>query len=173
MVAKAKASSNSDGDFFMADLKGEIDIERIFKHEGDKGVSVILTGTVVSCEAKKDGATKHAVGAKVKKIYALSKFPTVAPGQLKGDILAIDGLKEDDLSAKDTEAMLGAIFEDEKSPMFELRGYRTAFDTRVIDRAAKGKENITGVIFKHVENKPEEMAERKKAIDARLAAEKK
>ena len=173
MVAKAKASNNNDGDFFLPDLKGEIDIERIFEHNGDKGTSVILVGTVVSCEAKNDGAVKHAVGAKVKKIYAISKFPTVAPGQLKGDILAIDGLKEDDLSAKDTEAMLGAIFEDEKSPMFELRGYRVGFDTRVIDRSAKKKENLTGVLFKHVENKPEEMAARASEITKRLAAENK
>ena len=173
MVSKAKANSNNDGDFFLPDLKGEIDIERIFQHNGDKGTSVILVGTVVSCDAKKDGATKHSVGAKVKKIYALSKFPTVAPGQLKGDILAIDGLKEDDLSAKDTEAMLGEIFENDKSPMFELRGYRVGFDTRVIDRSAKQKQNITGVIFKHVENKPEEMAARAAEIAKRLASEKK
>lgn len=172
MVAKAKANSNNDGDFFLPDLKGEIDIERIFQHNGEKGTSVILVGTIVSCDAKKDGATKHSVGAKVKKVYSLSKFPTVAPGQLKGDILAIDGLKEEDLSAKDTGAMLSEIFENEKSPMFELRGYRVGFDTRVIDRSAKGKENLTGVIFKHVENKPEEMAARKKEIDTRLAAAK-
>ena len=173
MVAKAKASNNNDGDFFLPDLKGEIDIERIFQHSGDKGTSVILVGTVVSCEAKKTGVPTHAVGAKVKKIYSLSKFPTVAPGQLKGDILAIDGLKEEDLSAKDTGAMLSEIFENDKSAMFELRGYRTAFDTRVIDRSSKGKENITGVIFKHLENKPEELTARAKAIGERLAAEKK
>lgn len=172
MVAKAKASNNNDGDFFLPDLKGEMDIERVFQHEGDKGTSVILVGTVVKCEAKKSGVPVHSVGSKVKKIYSISKYPTVAPGQLKGDILAIDGLKEDDLSAADVEGMLGAVFEDDKSPMFELRGYRVGFDTRVIDRSAKKKDNLTGVNFKHLENKPEEMAERKKAIDARLAAAK-
>lgn len=169
MVAKSKASGNNDGDFFLPDVRGVMDIERIFQHNGDKGTSVILTGTVVSCEAKKSGVTTHAVGAKVKKIYAISKFPTVAPGQLKGDILAIDGLKEEDLSAKDTGAMLSAIFEDDASPMYELRGYRVAFDTRVIDRSKKGKDNLTGITFQHIENKPEELAARKKAIDEALA----
>jgi hypothetical protein len=94
----------------------------------------------------------------------------VAPGQLKGDILAIDGLNEDDLSGKGTEAMLGSIFSQPDSPMFELRGYRCSFDTRVIDRSAKGKDNLTGVKFGHIENKPEEMAARAKEIAARLAA---
>lgn len=169
MVAKAKASNNNDGDFFLPDCKGVIDIERIFEHNGDKGTSVILTATIVSCEAKKTGVTTHAVGAKVKKIYAISKFPTVAPGQLKGDILAIDGLNEDDLSAKDTESMLEEIFVNDKSAMFELRGYRCGFDTRIIDREKKGKENLTGVKFTHIENKPEEMAARAKEIAARLA----
>lgn len=174
MVAKAKASGNfNDGDFFEPDLKGEIEIERMFKHDGDKGTSVILTGIVRSCEGKKAGAKPHAVGAKVKKIYAISKYPTVAPGQLKGDILAIDGLKEDDLSGKQVGEMLSEIFENDKSPMFELRGYITKFDTRVIDRTAKGKENLTGVGFVHVENDAAEMAARAKAIGERLAAEKK
>lgn len=169
MIAKSKASNQNDGDFFLPNLKGVITIERIFQHTGDKGTSVILTGIVESCEAKLTGAQTHAVGAKVKKIYSLSKFPTVAPGQLKGDILSIDGLKEDDLSAKDVEEMLGQIFEDQKSPMFELRGVRCAFDTRVIDRSGKGKESLTGVKFLNVENKPEEVAARKAEIDARLA----
>jgi len=168
LVAKAKANKSNDGDFFLPDLRGEIEIERVFQHSGDKGVSVILTATIISCEAKKDGATKHLPGAKVKKVYAISKFPTVAPGQLKGDLLAIDGLNEDDVSAKDIEGFLGEIFENSDSAMFELRGYRTAFDTRLIDRSAKGKESLTGVIFKHIENKPEEVAERAKAIAARL-----
>lgn len=179
MVAKAKANKSNDGDFFLPDLRGEIEIERVFQHNGDKGVSVILTATILTCAAKKEGATKHLPGAKVKKVYAISKFPTVAPGQLKGDLLAIDGLNEDDVSAKDIEGFLAGIFvgsEKDKNgevipgsgPMFELRGYRTAFDTRLIDRSAKGKENLTGVIFKHIENKPEEVAERAKAIAARL-----
>ena len=136
---------------------------------GDKGTSVILTGIVESCEAKLSGSQTHAVGAKVKKIYSISKFPTVAPGQLKGDLLSIDGAKEEDLSAKDVEAMLGEIFENRESPMFELRGVRCAFDTRVVDRSAKGKEAITGVKFLQVENKPEDVAARKKDIDARLS----
>lgn len=169
MIAKAKASNQNDGDFFLPNLKGVITIERIFQHTGDKGTSVILTGIVEACEAKLTGAQTHAVGAKVKKIYSLSKFPTVAPGQLKGDILAIDGLKEDDLSAKDVETMLGEIFEKTDSPMFELRGVRCTFDTRTVDRSAKGKEAITGVKFGNLENKPEEVAARKKDIDARLA----
>lgn len=174
MVAKAKASGNfNDGDYFESDVKGECDIERIFEHNGDKGTSVILIATIVSCEGKKAGAKPHAVGAKVKKIYALSKHPTVAPGQLKGDILAIDGLKEEDLSGKQMGEMLSTIFKDENSPMFELRGYRVGFDTRVIDRSAKKKENLTGVSFKHIENKPEEMAARSAEIAKRLAAEKK
>jgi len=168
MVAKSKANKSNDGDFFLPDCKGVCTIERVFQHNGDKGTSVILTATVDSCEGKKDGVTKHSVGSKVKKIYSISKFPTVAPGQLKGDILAIDGLNEDDLSNSDMEGVLGAIFEDEASPMFELRGYQTAFDTRVIDRSAKGKTSITGVIFKHIENKPEEMLARAKAIGEKL-----
>ena len=172
MVAKAKASKNNDGDFFLPDLKGTIVIERIFEHTGDKGTSVILAATIETCEAKKTGAQTHAVGAKVKKVYSISKFPTVAPGQLKGDLLAIDGLNEDDLSAKDVEGMLNEIFANDKSPMFELTGVRCAFDTRVIDRSKKGKDNLTGVVFKQVENKPEEVAERAKAIRARLASQK-
>lgn len=169
MIAKAKASNQNDGDFFLPNLKGIITIERVFQHTGDKGTSVILTGIVESCEAKLSGAQTHNVGAKVKKIYSISKFPTVAPGQLKGDLLAIDGLKEDDLSAKDVEAMLSEIFENADSPMFELRGVRCAFDSRVIDRSAKGKDALTGVKFLNVENKPEDVAARKKEIDARLA----
>ena len=170
MVAKAKASgTQGDADYFLPDCKGIIDVERVIQHNGDKGTSVILTATVIECEAKKDGVVTHKIGAKVKKIYAISKFPTVAPGQLKGDILAIDGLKEEDLSAKDVGGMLSAIFEDDKSPMFELRGYRTAFNTRVIDRKAKGKENLTGVNFSHIENDAAEMAARAKAIGESLA----
>ena len=168
MVAKAKASGGSDADFFLPNCKGVIDIERIFEHNGDKGTSVILLGTVVSCEGKVAGAAVHAPGAKVKKIYSISKFPTVAPGQLKGDLLAIDGLKEEDLSANQFGEMLKEIFANEKSPMYQLRGYRTEFNTRMIDREAKGKQNITGVNFKHIENKPEELAERRKAIDEKL-----
>ena len=171
MVAKSKANKSNDGDFFLPDLRGVVVIERIFQHNGDKGTSVILTATIESCEAKKEGVTKHLPGAKVKKIYAISKFPTVAPGQLKGDILGIDGINEDDLSNADMEGVLGAIFEDDKSPMFELRGYKVAFDTRVIDRTSKGKENLTGVTFKHIENKPEEMQARAKAISERLKSE--
>lgn len=169
MVAKAKASNNNDGDFFLPNVRGVCTIERVFQHSGDKGVSVILTATIDSCEAKISGATTHQAGAKVKKIYSISKFPTVAPGQLKGDLLAIDGLKEDDLSAKDVEGFLSEIFENDKSAMFELRGYQCGFDTRVIDRHAKGKENLTGVKFTHIENKPEEVAARKKLIDERLS----
>jgi hypothetical protein len=171
MVAKAKANKSNDGDFFLPDLKGTAVIERIFQHNGDKGTSVILTATIESCEGKKDGVTKHSPGAKVKKVYSISKFPTVAPGQLKGDILAIDGLNEDDLSSKDLEALLGEIFENDKSAMFELRGYRIGFDTRIIDRSAKGKENLTGVTFKHLENTPEELAARAKAITEKLKSE--
>jgi hypothetical protein len=171
MVAVAKANKSNDGDFFLPNVKGEIDIERIFEHNGDKGTSIILTATVVSCDAKFTGSETHAVGAKVKKIYSISKFPTVAPGQLKGDLLAIDGLKEDDISNKDFETLLGAIFTDDKSPMFELRGYRVGFDTRLIDRSKKGKDNLTGVTFKHVENKPEEMAARAKAIAETLKSQ--
>ena len=170
LVAKSKASgNNSDADFFLPDCKGVIDIERVFQHNGDKGTSVILTATIVECEPKKTGAVAHKVGAKVKKIYSISKYPTVAPGQLKGDILAIDGLREEDLSAKDVGGMLSAIFEDDKSPMYELRGYRTAFSTRIIDRSSKGKENLTGVGFSHIENKPEEMEARAKAVAEALA----
>lgn len=169
MVAKAKASNNNDGDFFLPNVRGVCTIERVFQHSGDKGISVILTATIDSCEAKISGATTHQPGAKVKKIYSISKFPTVAPGQLKGDLLAIDGLKEDDLSAKDVEGFLSEIFENQESAMFELRGYKCGFDTRVIDRSAKGKESITGVKFTHIENKPEEVAARKKTIDERLS----
>ena len=177
MVAKAKASNNNDGDFFLPNVRGVCTIERVFQHSGDKGVSVILTATIDSCEAKISGATTHQAGAKVKKIYSISKFPTVAPGQLKGDLLAIDGLKEDDLSAKDVEGFLSEIFELKKTdegkleagPMYELRGYKCGFDTRVIDRSAKGKESLTGVKFTHIENKPEEVAARKKTIDERLS----
>lgn len=169
MIAKAKASGSNDGDFFLPNLKGVITIERIFQHNGDKGTSVILTGIIESCEAKLSGATTHAVGAKVKKIYSISKYPTVAPGQLKGDLLAIDGLREEDLSAKDVEQMLSEIFENAESPMYELRGVKCSFDTRVIDRSKKGKDALTGVKFGNVENKPEEVAARKKDIDARLA----
>lgn len=169
MVAKAKASNNNDGDFFLPNVRGVCTIERVFQHSGDKGISVILTATIDSCEAKISGATTHQPGAKVKKIYSISKFPTVAPGQLKGDLLAIDGLKEDDLSAKDVEGFLSEIFENQESAMFELRGYKCGFDTRIIDRAAKGKDNLTGVKFTHIENKPEEVAARKKTIDERLS----
>ena len=169
MVAKAKASNNNDGDFFLPNVRGVCTIERVFQHSGDQGISVILTATIDSCEAKISGATTHRQGAKVKKIYSISKFPTVAPGQLKGDLLAIDGLKEDDLSAKDVEGFLSEIFETQESAMFELRGYKCGFDTRVIDRSAKGKDNLTGVKFTHIENKPEEVAARKKTIDERLS----
>ena len=169
MVAKAKASGQNDGDYFLPNLRGVIVIERVFQHSGDKGTSVILTGTVESCEAKISGVTTHQPGAKVKKIYSISKFPTVAPGQLKGDLLSIDGLKEEDLSAKDIEGMLSEIFENKDSPMFELRGVKCSFDTRTVDRSAKGKEAITGVKFSNLENKPEEVAARKKDIDARIA----
>lgn len=169
MVAKAKASNNNDGDFFLPNVRGVCTIERVFQHSGDQGISVILTATIDSCEAKISGATTHRQGAKVKKIYSISKFPTVAPGQLKGDLLAIDGLKEDDLSAKDVEGFLSEIFENSESAMFELRGYKCGFDTRIIDRAAKGKDNLTGVKFTHIENKPEEVAARKKTIDERLS----
>ena len=169
MIAKAKASNQNDGDFFLPNLKGVITIERVFQHTGDLGTSVILTGIVEECEAKVSGATTHKVGSKVKKVYAISKFPTVAPGQLKGDLLSISGDKEEDLSAKDVEAMLGAIFEDSSSPMFELRGIRCTFDSRVIDRSKKGKDSITGVKFGNMEQSPEEVAARKKDIDARLA----
>jgi len=172
MVAKAKASSNNDGDFFNANLRGVCDIERLFQHNGEKGTSVILTATILSCEPKVEGASAHKPGSKVKKIYSISKFPTVAPGQLKGDILAIMGLKEDDLSAKDIEGLLGEIFEESGSPGFELRGYRVGFDTRVIDRSAKGKDAITGVIFKNVPNDEKELAARKAAVDARLSGAK-
>lgn len=169
MVAKAKASNNNDGDFFLPNVRGVCTIERVFQHSGDQGISVILTATIDSCEAKISGATTHQPGAKVKKIYSISKFPTVAPGQLKGDLLAIDGLKEDDLSAKDVEGFLSEIFENQESAMYELRGYKCGFDTRIIDRAAKGKDNLTGVKFTHIENKPEEVAARKKTIDERLS----
>jgi len=168
MVAKAKASNNNDGDFFLPNVRGVCTIERLFQHSGDKGISVILTATIDSCEAKISGATTHQPGAKVKKIYSISKFPTVAPGQLKGDLLAIDGLKEDDLSAKDVEGFLSEIFEDDKGAMYELRGYKTQFDTRIIDRKAKGKDNLTGVKFTHMENKPEEVAARAKEISEKL-----
>jgi len=170
MVAKSKANKQNDGDFFLPDLKGTIEIERIFEHSGDKGTSVILTATIKRCEAKKTGAATHSVGAKVKKVYAISKFPTVAPGQLKGDLLAIDGLNEDDMSAKEVEEMLGAIFEDDKSPVFEMRGILCDFDTRVIDRSKAGKPNLVGVVFKNVEagNDPENVAARAKAIAERL-----
>lgn len=168
MVAKAKASNNNDGDFFLPNVRGVITVERIFQHSGDKGVSVILTATIDTCEAKKSGVTTHQPGAKVKKIYAITKFPTVAPGQLKGDLLAIDGLKEDDLSAKDVEGFLSEIFENSESAMFELRGYKCSYDTRVIDRSGKGKDNLTGVTFKHIENKPEDVAARAKEISEKL-----
>lgn len=172
MVAKAKASSNNDGDFFLPNLRGEIEIERLLQHNGEKGTSVILTAIVRSCDGKVDGAVAHKAGAKVKKIYAISKFPTVAPGQLKGDILAIMGLKEDDLSAKDIEGLLSEIFEQPGSPGFELRGFVTKFDTRVIDRSEKGKDSLTGVKFSHVPNDEAELAARKAAIDARLSGAK-
>lgn len=168
MVAKAKASSNNDGDFFLPGLRGEVTIERLFQHNGDKGTSVILTAVVDVCESKLDGAQKHSPGAKVKKIYAISKFPEVAPGQLKGDILAIMGLREDDLSAKEMEALLGEIFTDAASAGFELRGYKTAFDTATKDRSDKGKEPLTVVKFKHMANDEAELSARKAAVDARL-----
>ena len=169
MVAKAKASGSNDGDFFLPNVKGVITIERIFQHTGDLGTSVVLIGHVESCEAKISGVAVHKPGAKVKKIYSISKYPTVAPGQLKGDLLSIDGLNEDDLSAKDMESMLSEIFENPESPMFELRGVRCTFDSRVIDRSKKGKDPLTGVKFGNMENKPEEVAARRKEIDARLA----
>ena len=168
MVAKAKASNNNDGDFFLPNVRGVCTIERVFQHSGDKGISVILTATIDSCEAKISGATTHRQGAKVKKIYSISKYPTVAPGQLKGDLLAIDGLKEDDLSAKDVEGFLSEIFENNEGAMYELRGYKAQFDTRVIDRKAKGKDNLTGIKFTHMENKPEEVAARAKEISEKL-----
>jgi hypothetical protein len=172
MVAKAKSSSNNDGDYFNENLKGVIEIERLFQHNGEKGTSVILTATIVSCEPKVEGAKVHLPGAKVKKVYSISKFPTVAPGQLKGDILSVMGLKEDDLSSKDIEGLLGEIFEESGSPGFELRGYRCAFNTKVVDRSAKGKENITAVYFNHMPNDEKELAARKAAVDARLSGAK-
>jgi hypothetical protein len=46
------------------------------------------------------------------------------------------------------------------------------FDTRVIDRSAKGKDAITGVIFKNVPNDEKELAARKAAVDAKLSGAK-
>lgn len=169
MIAKAKAGSNSDGDYFIPDVTGTMIIERVFQHTGELGTSVILKGTVEECSPKYEGGKCHTAGSVVKKVYSLTKYPTVHPGMLKGDLLAIDGLKEDDLSAKDMEAMLSEIFENPKSPMFELRGVRVKFDTKSQDRSKKGKEPITKTVFINVPNDPNEVAARKKEIDARLA----
>lgn len=170
MVAKAKASGTRDGDFFFANVRGEMEIERIFKHEGENGTSVILVGTVLKCEGKSNDTKMHTVGSKVKKIYSITKYPKAALSQLKGDILNIMGLEESKISESDFRGLLEEIFEDSSSSGFEFRGYVTAFDTRVIDRSAKGKEPITGVAFKHLPNDEKGLAERKASIDAKLKA---
>ena len=172
MIAKAQGTSSNDGDYFFPNVNGIIDIQRLFQHNGVKGTSVILEATVVECKPSVEGARVHTPGSKVKKVYSLSKYPEMHHGMLKTDILRIMGIKEEDLSVKDMEALLGEIFEDSKSPGFELRGYRAAFSSKESDRSAKGKSPITSTYFKNVPNPEAELSARKAAVDARLSGAK-
>lgn len=169
MIAQAKTKEyQNDADYFLPDVQGTMIVERIFEAGNDLKKSIVLAGTVLTCTAKKSGVQVHEPGAKVKKIYSISLLPDIHLPQLKTDILSIDGLSGGALSDKDVESLLTEIFKNQKSPMFELRGYKTEFSTKTIDRSAKGKKNLTGITFSHVDNDPKELAARAAEITARL-----
>lgn len=151
IIAKAQTQTQNGGDFFLPDVMGTMEIVKITHNSGFKGDTVALEAKVLTCEPKTAGGKCHTPGSIVKKLYLLTKYPEVAPSQLKTDLLCILGEKPEDVSAKDMDVLLTAVFEDVASPHYALKGVKAKFDTKLKDRSDKGKAAITVVYFKPLE----------------------
>lgn len=153
-------------EYFPVNLTGTYLIHKMFEHNGLGGTSVIVEGEVVEAQSKVAGGFTPKPGTKYKKVYALSKYPTVAPGQLKSDILNICGLDEETITKKDLVNVMSDIFKNEKSSMYRLSGVLVNFNTKTIDRSAKGKTDLTSVKFTHI---PETSGNSEKEVETRRA----
>jgi len=148
IIAKAQTQSQNSGDYFLPDVMGTMEIISLKHSSGFKGDTVALEAKVLTCEPKTAGGKSHTPGSTVKKLYLLTKYPEVAPSQLKTDMLHILGEKPEDVSAKDMEQLLEMVFEDTTSEHYGLKGVKCGFNTTLKDRSAKGKTPITAVYFK-------------------------
>ena len=146
-IAKAQTQTNNSGDYFMADTTGTVEIVQLKHNNGFKGDTVALEARILTSQPKVTGGPSQTPGTLVKKLYLLTKYPEVAPSQLKTDILAITGADPADVTEKTMGEALRAIFEDEKNEMYGLKGVKCRFDTKTVDRSAKGKSPVVSVKF--------------------------
>lgn len=151
VIAKAQTGTNNQGDYFMADTTGTVEILQMKHNSGFKGDTVALECRIITSQPKVTGGPSQTPGTIVKKLYLLTKYPEVAPSQLKTDILAIIGASPSDVSEKQMGEILHAIFENQSADEYGLKGVKAKFDTKTIDRSAKGKAPIVSVKFASID----------------------
>lgn len=148
LIKNAKASSAYGGEFFMPDTRGTIVVDSLTHHKGFKGETCVLEATIVTSEPNVSGGKSQTPGTKVKKLYLLTKYPEVAPGQLQRDILSLVGLDPSDVTPDQMDTILAQVFDDPKSEGYGLRGVKAQFEAKNIDRSDKGKTPVTSIMFR-------------------------
>lgn len=179
MMKKARATSREadDSEWVLPDQKGIILIHSVTFFENDRGKWGALKGEVVASEPRVSGAMAQKPGTRVKCVWKChGDYPQIGYKKLYGAIRAIfDPVDEAELN----QALVACFGSDESglterasqadraNPFFGARGIMVRFSTKTYlsdDRKAKGLHGFTDELFFHMDQTPEEVAERAKLL---------
>lgn len=153
LLAKAKDRASREGSWFHPDVSGEAVVKYVRYNEKDFKASAVLALEILTCHPSVPGALVHQPGDVVKKVYALSKYPDIAPADFKADLLTIfDATAEEKTKPGFFDELVRDVVQ-----MYEggdwvgpngLAGVKVKYNTR--NKVRKDKPALTMVDFSSV-----------------------
>lgn len=159
------------GSYLLGNQSGTILIHHLRLIGNDLKKTVALQGTIVEAHPTVQGAITQRPGELVSRLYLLSKYPDIAPGELKADLLIIDGSNPDEMrDPKYANALMRKAIQVPGEGYGQwvgnnsFAGMYVNFTTKVKKRP--GKVDFTQVFFSTntIDNKPEQIQARRKEL---------
>ena len=165
----ARRKGGNDGEFILANTKGQMVIDRLILKKGKLGTkTVILVGKILEAHATEAGAKVQAPGCPVKQIYMLTKYKW-AIDNLMNDLLNIIGVDEKGMKPDELQELFTCAFEGEANEKGErpgisaFRGCVANFRGYQVTDRGEGKPDLDKVEFSEAKgeiNAPEKIKER-------------
>ncbi len=183
MIKKAKENIKPDRvqeEYLAQNMNAEILIHCLKFFENDSGKWGALVGEITKSSPSKSDATAQPVGTRIKVVWKChGKFLLIGYGDMYKAVKATFGAETDEEMNISLQTCFGssenrftkeATAEDQQVLGFAARGFLVNVSTRpagdVEKRKAEGKTIFTDIKYTHIDQTPEEVAERASRLPA-------
>ncbi len=175
LVSKAVAGAKREGDYILANQRGQMEVQSFKVMSGQSGKFAVLLGKLLSVKPKVEGGVTQPVGSLLKIFVALYGDPkkqAAGYSNIKSYIMELTGATEDEVGEA-LEAVFGDHAEgitDNASDkakaglLFEAKGLLVDFDSYEVEKDGKKYARVK------LHNVPEDKGNTKAEIEARKKA---